>query len=662
MNARIVKAFDVFDKRRQAERTYGIESGMKKQPQIRHPPKRPVLKSILSVKAHPFQPGGVPDGANVSVESSTGARKEEMPLETHDSAEDGKWAAKRAWLLDQAANQSPAEKQAFSEKHKGNALADIVGWMDEITHVKIDGDGRRVVQLPSYVEEKRSLILATMSVPTRWQILIDTCAEVVLIGTKVPHLKIGPSNVVVKGVGNELTAALYQAAFYVLRTDGVILECVKAHVITTIPEDSIVWGWYAILADNKTAKLSLSGKEELLWIQNDPNLPYRQAFNLGRMGKNLVEMTDRVKVMPGYPPPRAVQETFAQILSMPAETINGVKAYTVNMITGPTVDKLPPLPPAPNVAYAMWVQPETVMESARAAPTAECPPPAAECSVTQVNAASWSSNRRVKQVAEDRRAAAVIAEEVSAKHAAKRRAHGRVFVKDRDVCADEMSVPGAQLATAAPENEKKAEAMNENKKIKTEAKELTAQPTIAAPMQQSEVPAQQTQVQEASVQEKALDEHALKEYFVMSVHQALEQAGTQLPIAKLRLKSIDELHKMVIADWKAMKSLFMLCFEQPEPEALILVDESRMQALSLEELLACAVKVRDYKKRKRQMSIIKRPTGGSVFVDAAGKMNVIWYHRLRDGLAEKTPCLAWQEAVAYENERWLNTHLASVRA
>jgi hypothetical protein len=124
-------------------------------------------------------------------------------------------------------------------------------------------------------------------------------------------------------------------------------------------------------------------------------------------------------------------------------------------------------------------------------------------------------------------------------------------------------------------------------------------------MQHSEVPAQQTQVMEASVQEKVLDEHALKEYFIMSVHQALEQAGTQFPIAKLRLRSIDELHKMAIADWKAMKSLLMLCFEQAEPEALILVDESRMHALSLEELLACAVKVRDYKKRERQVLRMK---------------------------------------------------------
>ena len=227
VNARIVKAFDVFDKRRQEERKYGIESGMKKQPQIRHPPKRPVPKSILSVKAHPFQPGGVPDSAS-SVGPSTGARQEEMPLV---SDADGKWAAQRAWLLEQAANQSPAEKQAFSKKHKGNDLEEIIGWMDEITQFEIDGDGRRVVQLPPYVEEKRSLILATMSVPTRWQILIDTCAEVVLIGTNVPHLKIGPSNVVVKGVGNELTEALYQAAFYVLReADGVILELSLIHI------------------------------------------------------------------------------------------------------------------------------------------------------------------------------------------------------------------------------------------------------------------------------------------------------------------------------------------------------------------------------------------------------------------------------------------------
>ena len=323
INQRFEKAFDEFDKRRQAERKYGIESGKKKQLQIRHPLKRPVQTSILSIKTHPIQPGGVPDSARVSVGSSTGARQQEMPLETHETVADAKWAAQRAWLLEQAANQSPAEQQAFSKKYKGNALVDIVGWMDEITEFKIDGAARRVVQLPPYVEEKRSLILATMSVPTRWQILIDTCAEVVLIGTKVPHLKIGPSNVVVKGVGNELTAASYEAAFYVIREeDGAILECVKAHVITTIPENSIVWGWYALLADNKTANLTLSEKKELLWIANNPDLHYRQAFTLGQMDKKLVEITDLVTVMPGYPPSKTVaKEAHMEILNVPAERL-----------------------------------------------------------------------------------------------------------------------------------------------------------------------------------------------------------------------------------------------------------------------------------------------------------------------------------------------------
>jgi hypothetical protein len=136
INQRFEKAFDEFDKRRQAERKYGIESGKKKQLQIRHPLNRPVQTSILSIKTHPIQPGGVPDSASVSVGPSTGARPQAMPVETPATVADGEWATKRAWLLEQAANQSPDEKQAFSTKHKGNALADIVEWMDELTDFK----------------------------------------------------------------------------------------------------------------------------------------------------------------------------------------------------------------------------------------------------------------------------------------------------------------------------------------------------------------------------------------------------------------------------------------------------------------------------------------------------------------------------------------------
>jgi hypothetical protein len=648
INQRVEKAFDEFDKRRQAERKYGIESGKKKQLQIRHPLNRPVQTSILSIKTHPIQPGGVPDSASVSVGPSTGARPQAMPVETPATVADGEWATKRAWLLEQAANQSPDEKQAFSTKHKGNALADIVEWMDELTDFKRDGGARRVVELPPYIEEKRSLILATMSVPTRWQILVDTCAEVVLIGTKVPHLKIGPSNVVVKGVGMDLTAAEYAASFYVLREeDGAILECKRAHVIKTIPEDLIVWGWYPMREDNVTAHLTLSRKAELLWIEN-PDKTRRQGFTLGPMERKLVQITDRVTVLPGSPPSKAVaKESYMEILNVPPETIDGVTAYTAR-ITGPTVDKLPLLPPAPNVAYAMWLQGEPPMESTRAAPIAECPPPAVVCSVVQTNAASWSSNGRVKQVAADRRAAEVSAKAAAKEHDAKRRAPGRVFVNDRDGCAAEMSVPSAQQA-AAPTDVMKVETMNEHKKIKTEEKEITAQRAIEATAPQSEVPAQNTQVIEASVQETVLDEDALKEYFVLSVNQALEQEGTQFPLEKLRSKSIEELHKMVIANDKAMVALFVKCFAQDEREAVILENEARMNELSIKELLECAVKVRDFRKRKLQRGVIKRRNGGSVFVDAAGKMNVVWYHKPRVDipvLEGRTPCLAWQEAVA----------------
>ena len=105
---------------------------------------------------------------------------------------------------------------------------------------------------------------------------------------------------------------------------------------------------------------------------------------------------------------------------------------------------------------------------------------------------------------------------------------------------------------------------------------------------------------------------------------------------------------MVIADSKAMKCLFVQCFEQDEREAVILENEARMNELSIKKLLECAVKVRSFRKRKMQMNVIKRPDGGSVCIDAAGKMHVVWYHKPRVDipvLEGRTPCLAWQKAV-----------------
>jgi hypothetical protein len=227
----------------------------------------------------------------------------------------------------------------------------------------------------------------------------------------------------------------------------------------------------------------------------------------------------------------------------------------------------------------------------------------------------------------------VIARAAAKQHEAKRRVQGRVFVNRHDVCAAELSVPIAQQA-AVPVDERKVETMDENKQTKTEEKEITTQAAIEEPTQHSEVPAEKTQVMEALVEGRVIDEHALKEYFALSVRQALAQAGTQFPLEKLRVKSIDELHKMAIADSRAMKSLFMNCFEQDEEHAVVLVNEAKMSELSIKELLNCAIKVRDFQKRQLQRSVIKRPSGGSVWIDAAGKMTVISSHRPRVGL----PC------------------------
>ena len=72
-----------------------------------------------------------------------------------------------------------------------------------------------------------------------------------------------------------------------------------------VPENIIVWGWYPLREDNETAHLTLSRKAELLWIEN-PDKTRRQGFTLGPMERKLVQITDRVTVIAGSPPPKTV--------------------------------------------------------------------------------------------------------------------------------------------------------------------------------------------------------------------------------------------------------------------------------------------------------------------------------------------------------------------
>ena len=75
--------------------------------------------------------------------------------------------------------------------------------------------------------------------------------------------------------------------------------------------------------DNETAHLTLSRKAELLWIEN-PDRTRRQGFTLGPMERKLVQITDRVTVIAGSPPPKTVaKEAYMEILNVPPETIDG---------------------------------------------------------------------------------------------------------------------------------------------------------------------------------------------------------------------------------------------------------------------------------------------------------------------------------------------------
>ena len=197
-----------------------------------------------------------------------------------------------------------------------------------------------------------------------------------------------------------------------------------------------------------------------------PNAERRTGWGLGPMHSKLVEITDAYDIYPSLEAAKAAAE--AESVNMVADKFTGVidsERHHIPRVTTTTVDQLPALPTAPGNAYAAWILDKPVVESTREAPIAECPPPSV------VNAASWSSNGRVQQVAADRRAADVSAKAAAKEHEAKRRAHGHVFVNDRDMCAAEMSVPSAQQA-AAPADVMKVETMNEHKKIKMKEKKI----------------------------------------------------------------------------------------------------------------------------------------------------------------------------------------------
>jgi hypothetical protein len=307
------------------------------------------------------------------------------------------------------------------------------------------------------------------------------------------------------------------------------------------------------------------------------------AANLGRNGSNLVEFTDRYQIFESLEAAKAA--AAAASVNIVADTFIGVidsEKHHTPRVTTTEVDQLPALPTAPGYAYAAWILDQPVVESTCEAPTAECPLPAV------VNAASWSSNERVRKVTADRRAAEMIARAAEEKHEAKRRAQGRVFVnRSDDMCAAEMSVPIVQQA-AVPVDEMKVETMDMYENTKTEENEITVQAAIKAPAQHTQVPEEKTQIVEASADEQVLDE--------------------QVSDRKLIDWPIEKLYKVVVKDQEAMKNVLMQWFVQPAATASALVTEAKLNVLPINEVLKLVVAVRSFQ-RKRQQALVIRWSG-----------------------------------------------------
>ncbi len=69
-------------------------------------------------------------------------------------------------------------------------------------------------------------------------------------------------------------------------------------------------------------------------------------------------------------------------------------------------------------------------------------------------------------------------------------------------------------------DEKKFETMNENKKTKTEEKEIMRQAAIEAPAQHTQVTAGKTQIVEVSAGEQVLNEEAMKGLLVYCIRRS----------------------------------------------------------------------------------------------------------------------------------------------
>ena len=186
----------------------------------------------------------------------------------------------------------------------------------------------------------------------------------------------------------------------------------------------------------------------------------------------------------------------------------------------------------------------------------------------------------------------------------------------------EMSVPIAQQA-AVPVDEMKVETMNENKKTKTDEKEVMPQAAIEAPAQHTQVPGEKTQIVEASADEQVLDEQAMKGTLVHCIRRAAVPYCKQVSDRKLIDWPIEKLYKVVVKDQEVMKNVLMQWFVQLAATASALVTEAKLNELPINEILKLVVAVRSFQRKRQQALVIRRQDGTSVFIDRAGRMSVI---------------------------------------
>jgi hypothetical protein len=199
-------------------------------------------------------------------------------------ADDVTWKVKRQRLLQQHREQTPGQRKAFQKGHRGSTLREIVYMMDTVTEFAPEEEQRRYVKLPSYISRSRALILSATSVDGKWQVLVDTCAELTLFGSDVPHINTGPSDVSLLGVGGTVVNADHKGSLVVVReTDKVVIEVVHGHMVSTLPPRTLIIGWDPLLEEHPKAHLSLKKNNELLWMEA-PGADRRDGWNLGRLG------------------------------------------------------------------------------------------------------------------------------------------------------------------------------------------------------------------------------------------------------------------------------------------------------------------------------------------------------------------------------------------